>query len=192
MGTKEAHAELRKSGGEVAPWHTSLRMSLTLLAGVGLLTLAMTACKDKAATEQPAAAPTPAAAPAEVPLTPAQLKEVADRDTYATNFSKELHARVPLYKNVNIYADNYAGPASPNKVKPQPDSKTRKGDNTMLVFSSPEAGTAKGLADFTKSKAGQDASNVGFSEMQFVDPDTYCFALVSAISGPGDVKCGPR
>jgi hypothetical protein len=92
---------------------------------------------------------------------------------------------------VKIYADSWAGPKSPT-LKPQTDPKTRVGDNLMLVFSSPEAGTAKGLADFAKSKAAIEAANAGFAELQFVDPDRYCYALIVPVSQVGAVQCGPR
>ena len=131
------------------------------------------------------------AKPAGSTLTAAEAKEIASRDAYAVNIANELHQKVPAYKNVTIYADNWAGAKSPTR-KPQTDPKTRVGDNLMLVFSSPESGTAKGLADFAKSKAAQEAANAGFAELQFVDPDRYCYALIAPISGVGAVKCGPR
>ncbi len=135
---------------------------------------------------QPAANPAKATA-----LSPTEQKEMETRDKYAVTIAAELHQKVPAYKNVKIYADNWAGAKSPT-LKPQTDSKTRIGDNLMLVFSSPEAGTAKGLADFAKSKAATEAANAGFAELQFVDPDRYCFALIAPVTGVGAVKCGPR
>jgi len=129
--------------------------------------------------------------PATTTLTPAEQKEIAARDTYAVTIANELHQKVPAYKNVNIYADNWAGAKSPTR-NPQTDPKTRVGDNLMLVFSSPEAGTARGLADFAKSKAAREAANAGFAELQFVDPDRYCFALIAPVTGVDAVKCGPR
>jgi hypothetical protein len=113
------------------------------------------------------------------------------RDKYAVTIANELHQKVPAYKNVKIYADNWQGAKSPS-LKPQTDSKTRVGDNLMLVFSSPEAGTAKGLADFAKSKAATEAANAGFAELQFVDPDRYCYALIAPVTGVGAAQCGPR
>jgi hypothetical protein len=142
----------------------------------------------------PAVASQGAASPANAvgtALTPAEQKEMAARDTYAVTIANELHQKVPAYKNVKIYADNWAGEKSPT-LKPQTDPKTRTGDNLMLVFSSPEAGTAKGLADFAKSKAAQEAANAGFAELQFVDPGRYCYALIVPVSQVGAVKCGPR
>ncbi len=124
-------------------------------------------------------------------LTPAEQKEVESRDKYAVTIANELHQKVPAYKNVKIYADNWQGAKSPS-LKPQTDPKTRVGDNLMLVFSSPEAGTAKGLADFAKSKAATEAANAGFAELQFVDPDRYCYALIAPVTGVGAVQCGPR
>jgi cytoskeletal protein RodZ len=118
-------------------------------------------------------------------------KETAARDTYATNIAKELHQRVPAYKNVNIYADNWAGAKSPTRT-PQTNAATRKGDNLMLVFSSPESGTAKGLSDFAKSKAAQEAAHAGFAELQFVDPQQYCYAMITPVGGVAPVQCGPR
>ena len=166
-------------------------INIALLVGLGLMTAGFTACKDDASKEQ-TAAPAPAAASAPIALSPQDIKEMAARDKYAEDLGKELHAKVPAYKNVKIYADNYAGPKSPSKVPPQQDPKTRKGDNLMLVFWSPDHDTARGIAEFTKTPAAQQATSSGFSEIQFVDPDTYCFALVDTISGPGAVKCGPR
>ena len=77
-----------------------------------------------------------------------------------------------------------AGPAFTVKARP--------GDNLMLVFWSPDASTARGLTDFTKSRAAQDAVNAGFAEFQFVDPGTYCYAQVAPVAGVGPISCGIR
>jgi len=136
----------------------------------------------------PAAASSPSTA---ATLSPAEIKEMQARDDYATKISKELRVRVPAYKNVGIYANSWAGAHAPAKT-PLTDIKARTGDNLMLVFWSPDAGTAKGLADFTKSKAARDAVDAGFAEFQFVDPDTYCYAQATPTTGVGAVTCGIR
>ena len=159
-------------------------VALAFLAGCGEKTPASqsTVVAGTAQSEAPKVA---------VKLSPEEQKEVDARDDLADSIAKELHARVPAFKNVSIYADNYAGSKSPSR-HPQTDKKTRVGDNLMLVFSSQESATAKGLADFTKSKAAQRTVDAGFAELQFVDPDTYCFATIAPVSGVGPVKCGPR
>jgi len=129
-----------------------------------------------AAPVSQAAAPPATASSSKVQLSAADIKEMKGRDDYAANLSKFLHAKLPAYKNVKIYAD----------------IKSRTGDNLMLVFWSPEAGTARSLADFTKSQGAQEAVNAGFAEFQFVDPDTYCYATVVPVTGVGGVVCGLR
>ena len=124
-------------------------------------------------------------------LSPAEIKEMKARDDYAANLSKTLHLRLPAYKNVTIYADNWAGTHAPTRSAPV-DVKSRTGDNLMLVFWSPDAGTARGLADFTKSRAVQEALAAGFAEFQFVDPGTYCYAQVAPVTGVSGVTCGIR
>jgi hypothetical protein len=145
--------------------------------------------KPAAAASTPAAAPA-AAAPAPK-LSAAELKEVQARDDYATQLSKALHAKMPAYKNVKIYADSWAGTKAPGHA-PLADIKARTGDNLMLVFWSEESGTARGLTDFTKSRAAQDAVNAGFAEFQFVDPSTYCYANVAPVGGVSPAVCGIR
>jgi hypothetical protein len=127
----------------------------------------------------------------QVQLSAAEIKEMKGRDDYATNLAKFLHAKLPAYKNVKIYADSWAGSKAPAKT-PLADIKSRTGDNLMLVFWSPEAGTARGLAGFTKSPAALEAVSAGFAEFQFVDPDSYCFVQVVPVTGVGGVTCGIR
>jgi hypothetical protein len=119
------------------------------------------------------------------------LKEVQARDDYATQLSKSLHAKMPAYKNVKIYADSWAGTKAPGHA-PLADIKVRASDNLMLVFWSPDPDTARGLTDFTKSRAAQDAVNTGFAEFQFVDPGTYCYANVAPVGGVSPAVCGIR
>jgi hypothetical protein len=153
-----------------------------------------TATAGAPAASPSAAAPSTAAGAtgsSTVKLSAADIKEMKERDDYATNLSKFLHAKLPAYKNVKIYADSWAGTRAPART-PLADIKSRKGDNLMLVFWSPEAGTARGLGDFTKSQGAQEAVNAGFAEFQFVDPDTYCYATVVPVTGVGRVVCGIR
>jgi len=138
-----------------------------------------------------ATTPSATAAASKVQFSAADIKEMKGRDDYAANLSKFLHAKMPAYKNVKIYADSWAGTKAPAKA-PLADIKSRGGDNLMLVFWSPEAGTARSLADFTKSQGAQEAVNAGFAEFQFVDPDTYCYATVVPVTGVGGVVCGIR
>lgn len=168
--------------------------ALALSVGVASLALlGLAACNtssSSAGTEKAAAAP--AAAPAPAPkLSAAELKEVQARDDYATQLSKSLHAKMPAYKNVQIYADSWAGKKAPGHA-PLADIKARAGDNLMLVFWSPDPATARGLTDFTKSRAAQDAVNAGFAEFQFVDPGTYCYANVAPVGGVSPAVCGIR
>ena len=144
-----------------------------------------------AAPVSQAAAPPATASSSKVQLSAADIKEMKGRDDYAANLSKFLHAKLPAYKNVKIYADSWAGTKAPAKTA-LADIKSRTGDNLMLVFWSPEAGTARSLADFTKSQGAQEAVNAGFAEFQFVDPDTYCYATVVPVTGVGGVVCGIR
>jgi len=137
------------------------------------------------ATQSNAVAPSPAK------LSASDIKEMKARDDYATNLGKFLHAKMPAYKNVKIYADNWAGTKAPAK-SPLADIKARAGDNLMLVFWSPDAGTARGLSDFAKSPAATEAINAGFAEFQFVDSDTYCYAEVVPVAGVHGVSCGLR
>jgi hypothetical protein len=142
--------------------------------------------------EKAAAPAAPAAAPASAPkLSAAELKEVQARDNYAAQLSKSLHAKMPAYKNVKIYADSWVGTKAPGHA-PLSDIKARTGDNLMLVFWSPDPATARGLTDFTKSRAAQDAVNAGFAEFQFVDPGTYCYANVAPVGGVSPAVCGIR
>ncbi|WP_263352595.1 hypothetical protein [Acidicapsa acidisoli] len=138
-----------------------------------------------------AATPAAAAPTSKVQLSASDIKEMKARDDYAANLSKFLHVKMPDYKNVKIYADSWAGTKAPAKT-PLADIKSRTGDNLMLVFWSPEAGTARSLAAFTKSQGAQEAVNAGFAEFQFVDPDTYCYATVVPVTGVGGVVCGIR
>jgi hypothetical protein len=178
------------------PPSTGLIIVVVFLAGLGILGAMVgksllgtePATSTQVAASQSAAGQT---TPAGSALTAAEQKEIAARDAYTVTIANELHSKVPAYKNVKIFADNWAGAKSPSRT-PQTDPKTRAGDNLMLVFSSPEAGTAKGLADFAKSKAAQEAANAGFAELQFVDPDRYCYALIAPVTGVGAVQCGPR
>jgi hypothetical protein len=152
-----------------------------------------TAKKTVASTPAVATQSNPAskAAPTAVTLSASDIKEMKGRDDYATNLSKFLHAKMPAYKNVKIYADNWAGTKAPGK-SPLGDIKARTGDNLMLVFWSPDAGTARGLSDFAKSPAATEAINAGFAEFQFVDTDTYCYAEVVPVAGVRGVTCGIR
>jgi hypothetical protein len=173
------------------------RRAFALSIGVASLALlGLAACNSSssnAGTEKAAAAPTtPAASPAPAPkLSAAELKEVQARDDYATQLSKSLHAKMPAYKNVKIYADSWAGTKAPGHA-PLADIKVRASDNLMLVFWSPDPDTARGLTDFTKSRAAQDAVNTGFAEFQFVDPGTYCYANVAPVGGVSPAVCGIR
>jgi hypothetical protein len=190
----------------ILPFEEALEGSLsstTIVISVGLLILviglvsyfAISRPANSRTTSVPVAAIAPAKSavpdvPAK-PLTPAELKEVQARDTYAANLSKALHQRMPEYKSVTIFADNWAGTHGPTITAPR-DSKTRTGDNLMLVLWSPTRGTARSLGDFTKSRAALEAINAGFAEFQFVDPDSYCFSEVVPVSGPGPLSCGIR
>jgi len=162
---------------------------IVALAVFGFLFLKSNSGANATAT-QPVPATLPAAAP-QVQFSAADLKEMKARDDYAARLATSLHQRMPAYKNVKIYADSWLGNKAPSKG-PLTDVKSRKGDNLMMVFWSPEAGTARGLADFAKSPAGQEAVNAGFAEFQFVDPDTYCYSLVVPVTGAGAVTCGIR
>jgi hypothetical protein len=168
----------------------ALSIGVASLALLGLA--ACNSSSSSAGTEKAAAPATPVAAPAPAPkLSAAELKEVQARDDYATQLSKSLHAKMPAYKNVRIYADSWAGKKAPGH-EPLADIKTRTGDNLMLVFWSPDPATARGLTDFTKSRAAQDAVNAGFAEFQFVDPGTYCYANVAPVGGVSPAVCGIR
>ena len=160
------------------------------VASLALLGLAACNSSSSSAGSEKAAATTPAAAPAPK-LSAAELKEVQARDDYATQLSKSLHAKMPAYKDVKIYADSWAGTKAPGHA-PLADIKARTGDNLMLVFWSPDPATAKGLTDFTKSRAAQDAVNAGFAEFQFVDPGTYCYANVAPVGEVSPAVCGIR
>ena len=168
----------------------ALSIGVASLALLGLA--ACNSSSSTAGTEKAAVPATPAAAPAPAPkLSAAELKEVQARDDYATQLAKSLHAKMPAYKNVKIYADSWAGTKAPGHA-PLADIKARTGDNLMLVFWSPDPATAKGLTDFTKSRAAQDAVNAGFAEFQFVDPGTYCYANVAPSGGVSPSVCGIR
>lgn len=172
------------------------RPALALLVGVASLALlGLAACNSSsssAGTEKAAVPNAPAAAPAPAhKLSAAELKEMQARDDYATQLAKSLHAKMPAYKNVQIYADSWAGKKAPGHA-PLADIKARTGDNLMLVFWSPDPATARGLTDFTKSRAAQDAVNAGFAEFQFVDPGTYCYANVAPVGGVSPAVCGIR
>lgn len=172
---------------------TGVRALSIGVASLALLGLAgCNSSSSSAGTEKAVAPATPASAPAPAPkLSAAELKEVQARDDYATQLSKALHAKMPAYKNVKIYADSWAGTKAPGHA-PLADIKTRTGDNLMLVFWSDDPATAKGLTDFTKSRAAQDAVNAGFAEFQFVDPGTYCYANVAPVGGVSPAVCGIR
>lgn len=173
-------------------------LTLALLTGavviVALALFGFFLLKFNSGTASTAAKPIAAVQPA--PAQPAQLsasdiKEMKARDDYAAKLSTTLHQRLPAYKSVKIYADSWTGKKAPALV-PLTDVKLRKGDNLMMVFWSPEAGTARGLADFAKSPAAQQAVNAGFAEFQFIDPDTYCYSLVVPVTGAAPVACGIR
>lgn len=125
------------------------------------------------------------------PMSADEIKQMKDRDDYATKLAKMLHARMPAYKNVDIYADNWTG-TKPPAHGPFKDVKSRTGDNLMLVFWSPDPQTANSLSDFTKSQAAVDAVNAGFAELQFVDPQNYCYAQVNSVGAIGKPVCGIR
>jgi hypothetical protein len=162
------------------------------VASLALLGLAACNSSSSSAGMEKAAPAAPAAAQAPAPkLSAAELKEVQARDDYATQLSKSLHAKMPAYKNVKIYADSWTGTKAPGHT-PLADIKARTGDNLMLVFWSPDPATARGLTDFTKSRAAQDAVNAGFAEFQFVDPGTYCYANVAPVGGVSPAVCGIR
>jgi hypothetical protein len=172
------------------PRALALSIGVASLALLGLL--ACNSSNSTASTEKAAEPAAPAATPASAPkLSAAELKEVQARDDYATQLSKSLHAKMPAYKNVQIYADSWAGKKAPGHA-PLADIKARTGDNLMLVFWSPDPATARGLTDFTKSRAAQDAVNAGFAEFQFVDPGTYCYANVAPVGGVSPAVCGIR
>jgi hypothetical protein len=168
--------------------NTAVTAAITI-ALIGSLS-AITGCKSEPAPATSTVAATqPDAAPA--PLSPEEKKAQDDRDKFATDIAAELHAKVPAFKNVKIFADNYVGAKAPSKT-PQMDPKTRKGDNLNLVFLSAEAGTANSLADFSKTPAARRAADAGFNEFQFVDPSGFCYTIVDSTNGPGPVKCGIR
>jgi hypothetical protein len=165
-------------------------IALVVIAGIFFFA-ARLGSKSTTAPAASTTVATPTSATSTAQPTPAEIEEMQARDAFAVKVSKELHARVPTFKNVKIYADNWAGPKAPAKT-PLADPKARKGDNLMLVFWSPDEATAKGLADFTKSKSAQEATDLGFAEFQFVDPNTYCYSQVAPVTGPGPVTCGIR
>jgi hypothetical protein len=166
---------------------------LLLLAGVAAYLVAHKT--SQSATTQTHTAPLQAKAASlarpDAPLGGADLKALQARDEYTASLTKLLHHKLPEYKRVTIYADNWAGSHAPSLTAPR-DLKTRTGDNLMMVFWSPDSGTARSLGDFTKSKAAQEAVNLGFEEFQFVDPGAYCFATVAPNTGVGPVTCGIR
>jgi hypothetical protein len=161
--------------------------SLILLGAAACNSGSPSSSSEKAASPQDA----PAASTPAPTLSASELKEMQARDDYASKLSTTFRARFPAYKNVQIYADNWTGTKKPGHG-PLTNIKTRTGDNLMLVFWSPDASTAKGLADFTKSRAAQDAVNAGFAELQFVDPGNYCYAQIAPVTGVGPVTCGIR
>jgi hypothetical protein len=169
------------------------RLLLAVQFGVASLALfGVAACNSSSSSSEKAPAAQGAAAAAPAPkLSASELKEVQARDDYAAQLSKSLHAKMPAYKNVKIYADSWAGAKAPAHG-PLDDIKARTGDNLMLVFWSPDPATARGLTDFTKSRAAQDAVHAGFAEFQFVDPGAYCYAQVAPVSGVGSAICGIR
>lgn len=187
----------RRQNETVPAARRNLGCSRTLALSIGVASLALlglagcNSSSSSAGTEK-AAPTTPAATPAPAPkLSAAELKEVQARDDYATQLAKSLHAKMPAYKNVQIYADSWAGAKAPGHA-PLADIKARTGDNLMLVFWSPDPATAKGLTDFTKSRAAQDAVHAGFAEFQFVDPGAYCYANVAPVGGVSPAICGIR
>jgi hypothetical protein len=172
----------------------AVAITVILTATIGVVGLFLAGCNSQPAPTAATPAATQPATPqakSAAQLSPSDIKEMKARDDYATNLSKTLHLRMPAYKNVKIYADNWLGSKAPGK-NPLNDIKDRKGDNLNLVFWSPDAGTARGLADFTKSPAVQEAIGVGFEEFQFVDPDSYCYAQVVPPSSVGAAVCGIR
>jgi hypothetical protein len=174
---------------------TTIAISIVVLLLVALTAYFVSSRSSHSAVAPSHAAPiaakaTSLAQPA-APLSAAELKAVKGRDDYALSLSRLLHQKLPEYKQVAIYADNWAGTHAPTISAPR-DAKARTGDNLMMVFWSPDRGTARSLADFTKSKAAQEAANFGYEEFQFVDPSTYCFALVAPNTGVGPVTCGIR
>lgn len=182
---------------DVAAWRKAwpAGVVIVLFSFVSLILFGAAACNSgsPSSSSEKAAAPQGASAnssPAST-LSASELKEMRARDDYASKLSTTFRARFPAYKSVQIYADNWAGSKKPARG-PITDIKTRTGDNLMLVFWSPDGGTAKGLADFTKSRAAQDAVNTGFAELQFVDPGNYCYAQIAPVTGVGPVTCGIR
>lgn len=161
-----------------------------------LLLLAAAGCKSSSPTNthEPSAAkavPATETTAKSAPMTADEIKQMKDRDDYATKLAKALHAKMPAYKNVDIYADNWTG-TKPSVHGPYKDATTRTGDNLMLVFWSPTPDTANSLSDFTKSPAAVDAVNAGFAELQFVDPANYCYAQVNSVGAIGKPVCGIR
>jgi len=167
----------------------SCALVIVVFAVLGFLFLKTDSGATATAAKPAPAVQVVAAPPAQ--LSAADIKEMKARDDYAARLSTSLHQRLPAYKNVKIYADSWLGNKAPSKG-PLTDVKSRKGDNLMMVFWSPDAGTARGLADFAKSPAAIEAVNAGFAEFQFVDPDTYCYSLVVPVTGASAVTCGIR
>jgi hypothetical protein len=197
-GASLSQVDAEKSADETR--RTLLTGTTIAISIVVLLLLALTAYFVASRSSHTAAVPShaaPIAAKATslvqpaAPLSAAELKAVKDRDDYAVSLTKLLHQKLPEYKRVSIFADNWAGSHAPTLSAPR-DVKTRTGDNLMMVFWSPDSGTARSLADFTKSKAAQEAVNYGYEEFQFVDSSSYCFALVAPSTGVGPVTCGIR
>lgn len=192
----EEHSDVAQ--GEIPTSQSFFRQPIALGAVIAAFVLILFAILSvrlgwlgsNTATSPHAAASQAATQPA-IPLSAADLKEMQTRDDFAGNLSKALHLRLPAYKNVTIYADNWTGNRPPAHA-PITDIKARTGDNLMLVFWSPDPGTAKGLSDFVKSRAAQDGVNTGFAEFQFIDPHTYCVSVVVPVKGPGAVTCGIR
>jgi hypothetical protein len=173
------------------------RAPAVMIGIASLALLGVMACNSSSSSSanSSTAQATPAASPASASPAPklsaSELKEMKARDDYAEKLSKALHAKMPAYKNVKIYANSWAGAKAPAH-EPLADIKARTGDNLMLVFWSPDPSTARGLTDFTKSQAALDAVNVGFAEFQFVDPGAYCYAKVAPVAGVGPATCGIR
>ena len=166
----------------------------TAALGVALLAFAgMAGCNSGSSSSNVEKTSTPAAMPAAAPapLSDAEKKEMQTRDDFATKVATELHSKGGDFKNVKVYADNWTGTKPPAHA-PLADIKTRTGDNLALVFWSPDPGSARGLADFTKSKSARDAVNEGFAEFQFVDPGNYCYSQVAPTTGAGPAVCGIR
>ena len=125
----------------------------------------------------------------------AQLEQAGAKQRHDYGAGMNIMMRYKGINGINAFATNWDGHADPPATLE--DYKQQEPGNNRLLVMWADEGTvsAEQLATvFTNSpQAGNDGiQSMGFNEVQFIDPASYCYASVNPLLGVSGVKCQMR